>query len=155
MDCRRVLGRLSMLLSIHRGEKVEKIGGPCFNHRKLNDGQLIVNSLMNCECGRDGEKVKNHNFIRVFSSFHCPGSSWSFARRRLHHSWVCLTSETKLQNFSTLQVFFCKDIIYYSILWKRTTKLQLVLKVSYFRNVLLVPSNLPKNQRKFSKKRLN
>ena len=38
MDCRRVLGRLSMLLSIHREEKVEKIGGPCFNHRKLNDG---------------------------------------------------------------------------------------------------------------------
>ena len=66
MDCRRVLGRLSMLLSIHRGEKVEKIGGPCFNHRKLNDGHLIVNSLMNCECGRDGEKVKNHNFIRGF-----------------------------------------------------------------------------------------
>ena len=70
MDCRRVLSRLSMLLSIHRGEKVEKIGGPCFNHRKLNDGHLIVNSLMNCECGRDGEKVKNHNFIRGFSSFH-------------------------------------------------------------------------------------
>ena len=29
-------------------------------------GHLIVNSLMNCECGRDGEKVKNHNFIRGF-----------------------------------------------------------------------------------------
>lgn len=88
MDCRRVLGRLSMLLSIHRGEKVEKIGGPCFNHRKLNDGHLIVNSLMNCECGRDGEKVKKSQFYQGF--FHhfiiSSGSSWSFARRRLHHS---------------------------------------------------------------------